>query len=74
MSEYKNPLSRERTFTVCDDQVKIKTTMEDFFGALMQDHPTREECREMISEILQQYVNYDDPDFKYIMGYVREIV
>lgn len=67
-------LDRERVFTVCDDQVTVKTTMEDFFGALMQDNPTREECREMISQMLQQYVNSDDKEYKYIMGYVGEVV
>ena len=76
--DHKNPLARERVFEFNGGTDKIQatfhTSLEDVFGSLMQDNPTREECREMISEILKQYVNYDDPDYKYIMGYVEEVV
>jgi hypothetical protein len=59
MSHY-TPLSRERIFTLCDDQVMVNTSLEDVFGSLMQDNPTREECREMVFEILRQYVDVDE--------------
>lgn len=69
-----NPLKRERVFELCDGQVTVQTSLEDMFNSLMQDDPTREECREMISEILKQYIHSDDWEHKYIMGKVGKVV
>ena len=69
-----NPLKRERVFELLKGALKVEASMEDMFNSLMQDDPTREECREMISEILKQYVHSDDKEYKYIMGYVELVV
>ena len=71
-------LDRERVFEFNGGTDKIQatfhTSLEDVFGSLMQDNPTREECKEMISEILQQYLHSDDKEYKYIMGIIEEVV
>lgn len=72
------PLRRERVFEFTGGtdkiQVSIHTSLEDVFGSLMQDNPTRGECQEMISEILKEYAHPDEKEYKYIMGYVEELI
>ena len=76
--DHKNPLARERVFEFNGGTDKIQatfhTSLEDVFGSLMQDNPTREECIEIVSETLKQYIHSDSKVYKHIMGIIGEVI
>ncbi len=63
------PLKREREFELLG-QIKVTTTLEDMFNSLMHDNPTREECREIISETIYQWVDREERDA--LMDIIKE--
>ena len=61
-----------KTFTLCDECVTVKTTVEDLIGSAINTGLTRYEAKMAVHDILDEFL--DRREHKFIMGKIEEVV
>lgn len=61
-----------KTFTLCDECVTVKTTVEDLIGSVINTGLTRYEATMIIYDVLAEFIS--DEDRIIIMDKIKELV
>ena len=67
-----NKKFKTKTFTLCDECVTVKTTVEDLVGSAINSGLTRYEAVMTIYDVLAECMS--DEDRKFIMDQIEEII
>lgn len=62
----------KKEFTLCDEDVKIKATVEEIIGSMCNRGLSRYEVTMAVYELLGEYMSYEDRDI--IMDKIKELI
>lgn len=66
------PKFETKEFTLCDECVKVKTTVEELIGAAILTGLTKHEAYSVVFDVLSELMS--EKDRKFVMDMIKEIV